>query len=56
MAVPVPRPPAPPRLRPPLPGLRGRRHGQAGSYQGGFVVDGPRCATLEAWVDDAAAG
>jgi hypothetical protein len=23
-------------------------------YQGGFVVDSPRCATLEAWVDDAA--
>ena len=22
-------------------------------YQGGFVVDGPRCATLEAWVDGA---
>jgi hypothetical protein len=24
-------------------------------YQGGFVVDGPRCATLEAWIDGAAA-
>ena len=24
-------------------------------YQGGFVVDGPRCATLEAWVDGAPA-
>jgi hypothetical protein len=23
-------------------------------YQGGFVVDGPRCVTLEAWVDGAA--
>jgi hypothetical protein len=24
-------------------------------YQGGFVVDGPRCATLEAWIDRATA-
>ena len=23
-------------------------------YQGGFVADGPRCATLEAWIDGAA--